>query len=183
MPWPTRPSERIGKNELVLGQNKGDVHGDFWLCWDQRNLYLFIDVNDPTPCLGGKNPESFWNGDGVELFLGADAPDHPGELRFTDRQLMVSATPGGGAYWAKQTNQVPPEVKVLPFAAGNGYSMELAIPWSALNVNKPEKGMKLRFDIALDNSDGEKRTDQLIWSGTQYNHSDRTMWGTATLVD
>ncbi len=183
MPWPTRPSERIGKAELIMGQNKGDVRGDFWLCWDDANLYLFIDVNDPTPCLGAKQPESFWNGDGVELFLGAEAPEETGELRFTDRQLLVSATPGAGAYWAKQSVQPPVEVKVLQFAAGNGYSLELAVPWSALGVTKPHTGMKLRFDLALDNSDGEKRIDQLIWSGTAYNHSDRSRWGTATLVD
>lgn len=183
MPWPTRPSERIDKAQLLMGQNKGNVRGDFWLCWDEKNLYLFIDVNDPTPCLGAKKPESFWNGDGIELFLGAEAPDEGGELRFTDRQLLISATPGAGAYWAKQSDQKPVQVVVLPFPDGKGYSLEAAIPWNALGVTEPKTGMKLRFDLALDNSDGEKRIEQFMWSGTAYNHSDRSMWGTATLVD
>ena len=75
------------------------------------------------------------------------------------------------------------QVVVLPFPDGKGYSLEAAIPWNALGVTEPKTGMKLRFDLALDNSDGEKRIEQFMWSGTAYNHSDRSMWGTATLVD
>jgi hypothetical protein len=66
---------------------------------------------------------------------------------------------------------------VLPAAAGRGYSLEIAIPWSAIGV-EPKEGLELLFDLAVDDSsDGRSRNCQLMWNGTARNSADRGAWG------
>lgn len=72
-----------------------------------------------------------------------------------------------------------PNVKlaVIPIAAGNGYTLEVSVPWSVVGV-EPKEGLELLFDLAVDgSSDGESRDCQLIWNGTDRNSADRGAWG------
>ena len=60
---------------------------------------------------------------------------------------------------------------------GKGYTVEAAIPWTALLV-EPEEGLEMLFDIAIDESaTGTGRRAQLMWNGIARNSSDRSAWG------
>lgn len=181
-PWPGRPAERIGRNDIVHGDS-ATVSADFWLCYDQENLYCYAEVADLTP---GKNPyppPEFWRGDALELFFGPEEVEKEGQLRFNDRQLLLSAVRDNAFHWSSRREQ--PQVKsvVRSWPDRKGYSMEAAIPWKALGII-PETGTVFRFDFGLDDSDGNKPQQcQLMWSGTGRNNEDRTGWGIAVLVD
>ncbi len=181
-PWPGRPSERIDAGCLVAGADDGGVSADFWLCWDDANLYLFAEVKDPTPMKNSRKGINLWQSDCIELFIGGESPEKEGPLLFSDRQLLISAAPGGGTHLVNQPEQ--PAIGVVTVPRPGGYAVEAAIPWKALGITSPQSGTKLRFDLGLDNGDdGPKRLHQFMWSGSAGNNANRTAWGSATLVN
>ncbi|MBS1370901.1 MAG: hypothetical protein HPZ91_13195 [Lentisphaeria bacterium] len=179
-PWPGRPAERLDGSTLVQGNPQGGVSADFWCCFDDRKLYCYVEVADPTPMRNKWKNGDLWQGDCIELFIGAEKLEQNGSLLFSDRHLLISAAPGGGSWLVGE--QKPAGLDVVTKPGANGYTMEIGIPWTLLGV-EPATGVKFRFDLGVDNSDGTRRLQQLIWSGTAANSSDRTGWGSATLVD
>lgn len=182
-PWPGRPSDRITAANLVTGKDAGKISADFWLCWDEKNLYLFMEVNDPTPCRNRFNSGHLWNGDCIELFIGGQELNRSGALLFSDRQLLLAAKPNGKVEWYNAPEQYPVRSIVLPRPDSSGYTLEAAIPWAALQIT-PKTGTTFRFDLGIDdNNDTPKRLRQLMWSGTERNSAAREKWGFATLVN
>lgn len=181
-PWPGRPSERLDGSCLVTGTETGGTGADFWLCWDEKNLYLYAEVVDSTPARNSRTGADLWQSDCIELFTGGESPDRSGPLLFSDCQLLISAAqPKGGSWFVNQPIQAGVQAVVIPNAGG--YTLEAAIPWEALRI-KPETGLSFRFDLGLDDSDdGPKRLRQFMWSGVANNSADRSNWGMATLVD
>ena len=39
-----------------------DFDGSYRLCWDSHNLYLHIQVSDPTPMRNTEQGDGLWNG-------------------------------------------------------------------------------------------------------------------------
>jgi hypothetical protein len=183
--WPGIPPERIAPARLVEGADAQGVEGVFRLCWDDANLYVMVEVTDPTPMKNVNKGASIWAGDGVELFIGPEQVEQPGALRFTDRQILLSAGNADGQpqwYFANAPQPVPLKLVVVPNVNGQGYTLEAAIPFQSLGF-APQDGETLAFDLAIDNSmDGSNRTAQLVWNGTARNSADRTHWGRARLT-
>ena len=183
--WPGLPAETISSKRLVEGNNAGGVEASFKLCWDEKYLYVLVNVTDPTPMQNNNAPDHIWSGDAVELFIGAEKPDEGGSLLFTDRQILLSAALKDG-HGQSFINHAPSQAEcpmaVVPHGDGKGYTLEAAIPFSALNLN-PKDGVKFRFDLSVDDSeDGHRRLRQLAWNGTNRNSGDRTAWGQAILT-
>lgn len=182
--WPGTPPETVASSRLVIGADGTGFDGSFRLCWDERNLYLQIQVHDPTPMRNGKQGGELWNGDGVELFIGWEDTEHTGPLLFTDRQVLLSAgrPPDGKASYVNHApTQVSCPVVVTPGVDGHGYLLEAAIPFAALGFT-PQEGRSIRFDLAIDDGNGDGRQRQLMWSGAGRNSADRTDWGRAKFV-
>jgi hypothetical protein len=183
--WPGRPGEHLSKNNLVLGSDAGNLEGDFKLCWDPDNLYLFVQVTDPTPMCNPNTGANIWLGDGLELFIGPENVDEGGELAFTDRQILLSASKETGSvqyYIGGAPTSAKINMEVVKNVSGDGYALEAAIPWAALNM-KPAEGKTFLFDIGIDDaSPGHARSRQLMWNGISRNSGDRSKWGLARLV-
>ena len=174
--WPGRPPERIAPDRLTVGSDSKGVEASFKVCWDEDALYLWAHVTDPTPMRNARSGADLGAGDGLELFLGWEAIDEGGPLRFTDRQILIGAGKSNGKGQVHVVNaprQPDAEQAVTPAPAGNGYTIEIAIPWSVVGV-APKEGLELLFDLAVDDSsDGTSRTSQLMWNGTARNSADR----------
>jgi hypothetical protein len=182
--WPGMPSERIGSERLVQGASAEGFEGAFKLAWDETFLYILADVNDKTPMKNGHAGESLWNGDGIELFIGAEKMDQGGGMIFTDRQILISAAGSlpDALYYLNSPKQYGGKAAIIPKSGGTGYILEAAIPWEALSA-KPELDRSFLFDIGMDDSqDGRRRDKQLMWNGTGRNSSDRTHWGRFRLI-
>jgi hypothetical protein len=180
--WPGRPPERLGADRLALGRESGGTEAAFKLCWDEKALYLLVNVTDPTPMKNAHSGADLWNADAVELFIGGEKPEQGGALLFTDRQILLGAGKDNQTHVVNAARQPVIETSVTPSVDGKGYTLEAAIPWSALDV-APKEGQTLLFDLALGNSaDGKQRTSQLVWNGGPRNSSDRGGWGRLTLV-
>ena len=183
--WPGRPPERIGSERIASGKDGKGLEAAYKVAWDAQNLYLLVNITDPTPLNNTKDGDRLWAGDGVELFIGSEKLDQPGTLLFTDHQVLLAGRadtkPGS---WHVVNAATQPEIKLInvPSVDGSGYTLEAAIPWSALDV-KPSEGQSLLFDLAIDDAPaGGDRTRQLMWNGGGKNSGDRSYWGRLQLV-
>lgn len=180
--WPGRPPERIGPDRLVGGRETGGVEASYKVSWDDKNLYLLANVTDPTPMKNEHTGGDLWNADALELFIGSEKLDQGGTLLFTDRQILLGAGKDNQTHVANAPKQPAITTSVTPAVDGKGYTLEAAIPWSALDVT-PRDGQVLLFDLAVGNStDGKARSSQLVWNGGSRNSSDRSAWGRLSLV-
>lgn len=182
--WPGTPAETISSGRIVQGADAGGLEAAFKLCWDDQNLYVQVNVADATPMRGAKKPESIWNADAVELFVGGEKVEQGGALLFTDRQVLMAANAEPLYHFANlpagETAKL--DLHVAPNVDGKGYTLTAAIPFEALKI-KPEEGTTIRFDLAVDDSGtGESRQRQIMWNGGAKNSTDRTDWGTARFV-
>ncbi len=182
--WPGRPATPIESSRLVFGNSNQDMRGDFRVCWDDKALYFLIQVKDHTPMLNGNPGPSLWKGDGIELFIGAKNISEGGTMVFSDRQIILGASPEPKIFIADHPEESAQcQSLVIKDVSGDGYVLEASIPWSVLGV-KAEPGLEMLFDVAIDNSDnGATRAQQLMWNGTAKNSGDRGGWGRAHLVE
>lgn len=180
--WPGMPAEEIASSRLAQGADAEGLSATFRLAWTDEHLHLLCQVVDSTPRQNTHTGADIWMADGAELFIGLEEPDQTGPLLFTDRQVLLSAGVVDGTsphYLANAPAQAPLELVSLPTA--DGYVLQAAIPWSSLGLT-PTPGLRLRFDLAIDDStDGNSRRAQLVWSGTDRNSGDRSAWGRAVL--
>ncbi|MFI4910107.1 MAG: sugar-binding protein [Sedimentisphaeraceae bacterium JB056] len=182
LPWPDRPSTRITTKDLVWGKESTENEADFWLCWDSDNLYLYIDVKDPTPRMNERKGRGIWGGDAIEIYLGP-IKDEPG-LLFSDRQLLIAAgkKTAPNFYWYNSPKQFPIEAVVKDSPTGQGYTIEVGIPFNAFGI-EPKAGTEFMFDIALDEGKGTGRERQFVWNGTAENSTTHENWGRARLSE
>jgi hypothetical protein len=187
--WPGVPTEPVDSTRLVNGLPNPALRGDFRLCWDERFLYVHVQVKDPTPLQNKKEHGALWAGDGVELFVGGKDLTTTSGIIFDDRQVMLGAAEkapvfvalaGGEADGRRLAQEC--RATVVKDVAGSGYVIAAALPWSIFGVT-PENGREFFFDLAIDNSDdGHLRIQQLMWNGNQHNSTHRGAWGRARLV-
>ncbi len=183
--WPGRPPELIGSDRVVAGRDGEGLEASFRLAWDNENLYVLVNVTDPTPMSNERHGDRLWDGDGVELFIGSEKLDQPGTLLFSDRQVLLGAHREASPRSTHVVNAaVQPAIPLalVPTVDGSGYTLEAAIPWSALDIT-PAEDLELIFDLAIDDGQqGRGRTRQLMWNGGSKNSGDRSYWGRLRLV-
>ena len=179
--YPLRPPELISSARLVMGRDAEGLEASFKGSWDDENLYLLVTVTDASPQSNKEKGQWIWNGDGIEVFLGAESPDKGGPMLFTDRQVLVSAA-SGEAFVPKNSKKIPVKGCALATPDGKGHVIEVAIPWSLIEYT-PKANDTILFDLAVDDAPaGGQRVRQLMWNGSQRNSSDRSGWGRLTLV-
>ena len=131
--WPGCPPERIAPDRLTVGRDSQGVEASFKVCWDEDALYLLAEVSDPTPMQNQHSGADLWSADGLELFIGSEALDQGGPLRFTDRQILIGAgnRNGEGQFHVVNAPRQPKvQMAVIPIAAarrpcpGNRHSVE-----------------------------------------------------------
>ena len=162
-------------------QGVSDLSARIYLMWDSSYLYLAAIVKDDSPLKNIKSRENIWDGDGIELAIGVDPESDPERSSYdaTDYQLCLAMRLGGGNWsWQLQKAFDTIESKVSKAEDGfSGYIYEAKIPWSEFNF-VPQNGMKLKFNIALNDADKtQTRETQMVFSGYQDFYEDPSQWG------
>ncbi|NQX58442.1 S-layer homology domain-containing protein [Paenibacillus qinlingensis] len=143
--------------------NNGDKHSaDIYFKYDERKLYLGAKIKDPTPMINTKTGTGIWNGDVLELFMGAEDldyiqyPDKKGTMLPTDIQLVLGSGIDFGYQSYMSINGVNSKPSVFmelkKDTDGKGYTMEVAIPLHALGLSQPWTGKPFILNAFL--SDG-----------------------------
>jgi hypothetical protein len=179
--FPLRPPERISSSRLVMGRDAEGLEASFKGAWDDKNLYLLVSVTDSSPKSNSNRGEWIWDGDGIEIFLGAESVDKGGPMLFSDRQVLVSAS-SGEVFVPKNVKGIKVKACAVARVDGKGHDIEVAIPWKLIEYT-PKANDEILFDLAIDDAPaGGKRVRQLMWNGSARNSSDRSAWGRLTLV-
>lgn len=133
--------------------------------WDQQNLYLRIGVEDDRP--GISDSTLPWEDDAVELYLDADASMQSQYDQYNDFHFIFDLK-AGTVVLGKNS----PKLDRIPLThsmtrSGNGYVLDVTLPWSALRVN-PRSGQRLGVDVHIDDDDdGGDRDGKLAWKAKQ----------------
>lgn len=187
--WPGVPAEPVDPARIVNGLPNPALRGDFRLCWDEKFLYVHVQVKDPTPLNNEGAHRSLWSGDGVELFVGGKDLTTSAGMVYDDRQVLLGAGTEAKVFVARAGGEEDGKrlasecrATVVKDVSGAGYVLAAALPWSIFGV-APEDGREFFFDLAINNSDdGRLRIQQLMWNGNKDNSTHRAAWGRARLV-
>jgi uncharacterized protein YjdB len=158
----------VTKNVIGTGNNTVT----FGVLWDNTNLYIGVKVLDANLVNDGGD---VWENDAVEIYIDAnnnkltsyDGKDNQFIKNYNSTTLLTKfAVTGVQHAWA---------------AISGGYSVELAIPWSQLNIS-PVGGTTLGIDIGYDDDDnGGARDTQTVWNGTIDNYQNTSAFGSLVL--
>lgn len=172
-------------SETVLGTPNNTV--TFGALWTNTYLYVSIRVLDSqlfndTPNSG--TPIDVWVDDSVEVFIDANH-NHATTYELTggasglgyDRQFSKGYNDSALGGKGSQTGVVYAWAPI-----SGGYTIEIAIPWTNVNVTGVA-GLQIGFDVAVNDDDdgGATRESYVVWTGTSANSANTSAFGHLTL--
>jgi PQQ-dependent dehydrogenase (s-GDH family) len=148
----------------------------FGVLWNNQYLYVAYTVTDANRFNDSQNE---WDDDGIELYI--DADNNGGTTYGTnDRQFMK----GWNSSAIREKNSRTTGVLHAWTSTANGYSVELAIPWSNIAISNPAAGLIIGFDVANNDDDnGGAREHQSMWAGDNDNWRYPRNFGDLLLTD
>lgn len=162
-------AQTVGKTSIGTTNNTVT----FGVMWDATNLYVGAKVLDAN--LFSDSPD-VWNDDAIEVFIDANnnkLTSYDG----ADNQLIKGYNKSGVTTKAALSG-----LQHAWAAISGGYSVEMAIPWSALGISAPAAGTTIGFDLGYDDDDnGGDRDSQGVWNGTVNNYTSTAGFGSLTL--
>ena len=149
---------------------------DFRVRTTKDFLEFFVQVRDGKR--GGRIKNAPWTGDGIEFFLDTRPDQNLARKEYSDFCYRLFLVP-------KSANGLPMaltgspnlETKGISWTlkdSGTDYEATVRIPWKSIGLTTPAS---LSFDIAVDNSDGERRHAQSVWAGGPENWRNRFLFG------
>ncbi|MHC4439961.1 MAG: sugar-binding protein, partial [Planctomycetota bacterium] len=162
--WSESRQYKIGNVIYESPSNEEDFSASYKAVWDEKNLYLLVDVTDDNL----KNDSSeFWLDDCVEIFVDADN-SKSGSYGDNDFQFHFGWADANPSMGESQHNQTA-GVEFASVRTDRGYRMEIKLPWSTLGA-EPSAGGKIGLDVHVnDDDDGGDRDTKLTWRGKEDN--------------
>jgi hypothetical protein len=187
--------ERYSITDVVFGadkwKNSDDLSANLMLGWDEDNLYLAVRVHDDVYAQNGQG-EDIFKGDSLEILVDNDVSGdyYVKSLDEDDYQLGISPgspEPGEDAsaylwYPSDEEGNVG-DVEIAAKQLDDGYRVEVAIPWSDLNID-PASGDHYGFAFSVSDNDNTNKNIQqsMISSDPVRMLTDPTTWGDLTLT-
>jgi hypothetical protein len=175
----------------MLGSTAGESKATLHLAWAKEGLYGAVVVHDSK--LQVKDPQSFWAGDVLELFLDTADSKEPRRAAAGDHQFwLVPLVDAGRVYlgrW-KMKDEIPATqydiaaVRGIAARTADGYVMEFLLPAELIENYHPEAGRALGLNLNL-TIQGKQGNREAYWPGSKAAgatvHPDR--WGTVLLAE
>ncbi len=176
-------NQREDFKEGIAWWGTKDLSGKIFIKWDNDNLYIAAKVNDNYPFVNQKRRGDIWNGDAIEFVLSTNPKADPVRQEFSGNDYQIGLGTGDGkenspSIWIWQKYSQPKGSKIVVKKTSTGYNLEAMIPWESFTKFRPRSGVKVDFDIALDDADTAERKAQLIWNGDYAFYRDPSVWGT-----
>jgi len=166
---------------------KNDLSADIYLLWDDENLYVAARVFDDVPFVNNKEASEIWNGDCIEITLGANESADPERTFIQKGDYQIGLSPGNNkdikpSEWIWRKEDYAGGIEVASGGFEGGYIIESRIPFKVLDDFKPQAGKAIDFNIAVDDADKDAREIQFVWSGSKNFYIDPSEWGKAIFV-
>ena len=170
----TIPKQPLGQKTLhqsnanVIGNiiqgtiaNPQDLTARWRANWDDQNLYLWVGIVDDNYV---KDSKDYWQDDSIEIYIDADASRGESYDNYNDFHLGFNLSnnkiSSGGTTPKNKLNTI--KFNTRPVA--NGYQLEIAIPWTTLNII-PTPERTIGFDVQINDDDnGNLRDAKISWN-------------------
>ncbi|MBI4979465.1 MAG: carbohydrate binding domain-containing protein [Spirochaetes bacterium] len=171
-----KPSAFIPIEKCVIGKQPlpEDLSASFAVKYEGNTVHLKVRVNDDKRSEPAKE---IWNEDAVQLYLdavpmqaGAKYPDYAD----TTYKIEVAAWREGDV--KVNANGFPGKIEAVTTELQNGHELSISLKFDGVIGFKIAKGMKMGFDLSIDDSDGKSRKTELVWSGTADNYRNRSQF-------
>ncbi len=169
----------------------------FAALWDNNYLYIGVKVKDSS--LQKDSGANLWEDDAVEVYI--DANNNGGTSYDSYDWQFIKGWNNASLFTAKGGTVTTSSNSLHAWATtSDGYSVELAIPWSDLGIGpsvllgvpcitiypspcSPSANTKIGFDVAFDDdNNGGARDAQVVWAGTFNDYKDPSGFGDLTLT-
>lgn len=181
--WNNPLIERFSAKNVLSGgviiQN--NLSGYAQAMWDNANVYLLAQVKDDVLI---KDSADNYQDDNIEFYFDGNNAKSTAYQAGNDVQYTFR--------WNDEVvgrnNNIPVTgiVKsMIANSAGDGYILEVSIPWVNFGVTAPVNGNKIGFDFMIgDDDDGGNRDRKLAWNAIDDSAWQSTaVFGTITLID
>lgn len=174
-------------NEMEWGNPSVDLdENKIYLKYDSVNFYLAAKIKDENPLMNKNDNAEIWNGDAIEIALGANPNADMNRTFFMtgDFQLGIKATEQPYIFSWKNKMKISDAV-VKTKKTPDGYFVESKIPLSSLGNLKFEKEKNYGLEIAIDNGNENGRTNQLRWASPQQEgfNLNPFLWGVMKIMN
>ncbi len=150
--WEDVPSQAIENTVFGSVDSPSDASGTWRAVWDETAIYLYAEISDQRLI---RDSSFAFEDDGLEVFFDADLSRQATYDGVDDTQYMfrlADSLPVGspdspvgateGVVYATGSNPT-----------GGGYTIEAAIPWTALKADNPLAGQLFGLEFALQDDD------------------------------
>lgn len=171
----------------TVDENGNSKSAKVYFKYDYNYLYIGAKIKDPTPMINSNTGSNIWNGDNLEIFLGCEDldytvyPDKTGAMLPTDVQLVISSGIDNGYQFYTNINNVfafpKINMEIVEDVDHKGYTIEVAVPLSALNIQDPWNNRQMILNTVL-NEGGSSKRGQWGWTtNTEGDKKKRGLWG------
>ena len=197
--------------DAVVWQGENDCSANFYLAWDEENLYMAAEVTEDSP-LGAIEMLPIDGEDNLKLYISTDPTADPNREEYGTKDFLVYFVMDE-PYWdtAIDRSMVPKDSRERFVSVGmdggesvldgyqcavemttTGFTLESVIPWACFSNKKievytPQVGDTLSCNFAITDISypcpGTEYIPQLAWTGTQKINKTPSEWGSVTLAD
>lgn len=174
--WQACPAAEL--NNVVSGfvENEQDLSAEYKLCWDEQNLFVFVQITDNVRM--DDSGTSISDDDGIELYVDLDNSKNTSygvddfKYRFAYNDSMVY----------ERIHNAVQGVNFAMVPTDDGYLTEISFPWTTFGI-PPRDNYLIGFEIQVnDDDDGGARDAKIAWWGMEDNaHQNPSAFGTIKL--
>ncbi|MBN2729143.1 MAG: AGE family epimerase/isomerase [Bacteroidales bacterium] len=151
-------------NYVLNAVTELDLSAQWSALWDNNNIYVHVSVTDDN--LSSTSGSSWWDGDGIEIYIDGDNSKNTRYDIINDFQWGFNWNSTAVKTGANNPANSTVGIRFSIVETANGYNAEIAIPWSTIGVD-PVNGNSIGIEIGInDNDDGGSRDSKLMWYAT-----------------
>jgi hypothetical protein len=176
------PSDiRKGTTQTLMGDGGHRIY----LGFNDKELFVYAEIEDTTPLQNTHSGKDIWNGDALEIAFSTqtgireDRPFYyPG-----DKHIGIRASEKPEVFdWSENKSLVGATCSAS--TTSGMYVLQATIPWSALGTNPWKPGETQNVEFAIDFGNGATRLTQLRWNS--YNiegfNNIPALWGKLQII-
>ncbi|NQT21617.1 MAG: PQQ-binding-like beta-propeller repeat protein [Planctomycetes bacterium] len=164
-------SDRRGPGRL---RSANDLSMKIYAGWDDKNLYLAVDVTDRTHRVTRRDSDH-WIGD--QLIIGIDCLNDGGYVYGWGDYILSQGLMDKPKEDEGREDEPDGEYSIKLKEDQSGVVYESALPWAYLREIKPEVGRIFGFGVTVTDDDGEGVTKSMSWTPGLYLHTNSSRLG------